>query len=70
MGLRYHKKRAEIWRFGLVRLVHARIVGYISPTNTINQNLKTIFVCPKGQPRFVACEKKLGQGTFKHMRFF
>ena len=33
MGLRYHTKHAEIWRFGLVRIIHARLVGYLSPTN-------------------------------------
>ena len=34
LGLRYRTKRAEIWRFGLVRIIHVRFVGYLSTANS------------------------------------
>ena len=45
MGLRYHTKRAEIWWFGLVRLIHARFVGYLAPRTWINLPFALLKLC-------------------------
>jgi hypothetical protein len=34
MGLRYHTKCVEIWWFGLVRIIRAHFVVYLSPLNS------------------------------------
>jgi hypothetical protein len=68
LGLRYPTKHAEIWRFGLVRIIHARFVGYLNPTN-LDQFIFCFVetVWPQFEDNFVLAIK--GHRDFLHMKW-